>query len=113
MRKFTFFKNCCYLQNLPEVIQDVSKFLNKSISNDDVEKLKVHLSFDNMRQNPCINKEQQFLRNKIVNDPKDAQFLRKGTINEWKSTMSAEIVEMFDKWTEKNTKNSDVGVLFE
>ncbi|XP_065205377.1 luciferin sulfotransferase-like [Planococcus citri] len=99
-------------QNLSEVIQDVSKFLNKSVTVDDLEKLKVHLSFDNMKQNPCINKQEQFLRNKIVNEPKDVQFLRKGEINEWKKTMSPEIVELFDKWIEKNTKNSDVDTLF-
>ena len=66
-----------------------------------------------MKRNPCINKEEQFLRNKIVNEPKDVQFLRKGTINQWKNTMSAEIIEKFDKWIENNTKNSDINNLFE
>ena len=44
-------------KDLPAVIRKVSGFLNKTLSDEDVERLTDHLSFKNMKKNKGCNKE--------------------------------------------------------
>ena len=44
-------------KNLPDVIKKTAKFLNKTLSDEEVLKLAEHLSFENMKKNKSVNKE--------------------------------------------------------
>ena len=44
-------------KDLPAVIRRVSGFLNKTLTDEDVERLTDHLSFKNMKKNKSVNKE--------------------------------------------------------
>ncbi|VVC86577.1 unnamed protein product [Leptidea sinapis] len=67
---FMFYENM--LQDLPAQIREVSKFLNKDISEVEIEKLADHLSFANFKKNKNVNN--------TAGDNNNVQFVRKGNI---------------------------------
>lgn len=88
--------------DLKSVILKVADFLEKTLSEQDVEKLLEHLSFDSMKENPFINV-------KPMNNTKigpDEQFVRKGIVGDHKNQMSSEIIKMFDEWTLANNETN-------
>ncbi|KAK6622471.1 hypothetical protein RUM43_012828 [Polyplax serrata] len=89
-------------------IRKAAEFLNKNLTEEDVQKLADHLSFNKMRQNPAVNLEPllaktagpEFLKNS------ELRFIRKGEIGDHKNFMSDELIERFDKWTAENLEGT-------
>lgn len=73
-----------------------------------MEKLLDHLSFSSMKQNRAVNYEVVIEFNKKYNavDQKGT-FMRRGLIDEWKEIMGFDLLERFEKWEEKNSKEID------
>ncbi|KAL0276597.1 UNVERIFIED_CONTAM: hypothetical protein PYX00_004140 [Menopon gallinae] len=94
-------------------IRKAAQFLNKTLTEEEIQKLAEHLSFNNMRQNPAVNLEPiisrkmgpEFLKNN------DIRFIRKGQVGDYKNYMSEELIKRFDKWTEENLRGT--GLTFE
>ena len=84
--------------NLPAVIRKTAKFLGKSLTDEEVSRLKEHLSFKSMKANKAVNKEDL---------AKNGQFMRKGETGDWKTQLTPAQVERIKKWEEDNLKGSN------
>lgn len=94
------------MQNQTEVIKKTAKFLNKKITEEQIEQLKDHLKFSKMKSNPAVNLEEILpLKNGNKDDP-NIRFLRKGQIGDWKNYMSKDLERRFNEWTERNFKGT-------
>lgn len=95
-------------RDLKSVINLVAEFLEKTLSDVDIEKLIDHLSFDSMKNNKSLNLQDEitFVKNIFKNDTGDLSFIRSGKVGGYKANMSNETMQQFDKWTEDHTKNT-------
>ncbi|XP_065211067.1 luciferin sulfotransferase-like [Planococcus citri] len=95
-------------QDLKSVIYKTADFIEKSIDEEDVEKLLDHLSFSSMKVNRAVNYEPVIEINKkykLIEE--DGSFMRKGEIGEWKETMDSDLCERFEKWEKENLDEID------
>lgn len=89
--------------DLPSVIKLVAQFLNKETSEEQVQLLCKHLSFETMKSNSAVNFEDRVERIKKFNsDIKDGTFMRSGTVGKYKEELSPETVAKFNEWIKKN-----------
>ncbi|XP_059622330.1 luciferin sulfotransferase-like [Phlebotomus argentipes] len=88
----------------PSVIRKTAEFLGKSFTDEQIETLAEHLSFDKMIKNDAVNYRKEVNQyHQICNTKKDDDFnfIRKGQIGTYRQEMSAEMIERFDKWIEE------------
>ncbi|XP_055692434.1 luciferin sulfotransferase-like isoform X2 [Lutzomyia longipalpis] len=92
-------------RDLEGVIRKTCAFLGKDYPAERIEELKEHLSFKSMRENDKI-KIEHFTG--IYQDWQDKsyRFVRKGQVGGYKSEMSTEWIEKFNKWSEKELQGS-------
>ncbi|XP_063704166.1 sulfotransferase 1E1-like [Culicoides brevitarsis] len=83
-------------KDLKSTLLDLCTFFNKSLSNDQIEKLLHHLSFENMKKNPANNYCQLEDELKKVKPGHQFRMIRQGKVNTGKEEMSAEMIEKFD-----------------
>ncbi|KAF2888820.1 hypothetical protein ILUMI_17353 [Ignelater luminosus] len=89
--------------NLPSVIRQVAKFLEKDLTDEQIELLTKHLSFESMKNNPSVNFETYLERLRRSNFVvKDGSFIRTGVVGKYKEELSPEIVKKLDEWIKKN-----------
>ncbi|KAI4491865.1 hypothetical protein M0804_003257 [Polistes exclamans] len=91
-----------------EIIKKTTKFLDKTITNEQIIELSEHLKFSKMAANPAVNLE-QILKQKGAdeNDP-NAKFIRKGKVGDWKNYMSEDLSIKFDNWMKKHLEGTDL-----
>ena len=73
-------------RDLPSVIRRTAAFLNKTLTDEQVDRLTDHLSFKNMKSNKAVNKEEY---------ENDGRFMRKGETGDWRSKLSEEQVRIY------------------
>lgn len=86
--------------DLHGVIRQVAAFLQKPFTEQDIEKLANHVSFDSMKVNPSVNYgtvTQEMQRIHGV-EKKNASFIRKGKVGGWKEEMSPDAIKKMDDW---------------
>lgn len=84
------------------MIKKTAAFLDKILTNDQVEALAQHLSFNSMKSNPAVNYEEHIILNKqmkLINV--DGEFIRSGKVDQWKEEMPGIVIEKFDKMTKE------------
>lgn len=96
-------------RNLSEVIKIVAKFLRKSITDEDIEELCKHLSFDSMKSNESCNYDDLLglLKNVIKNYEKVDEkfsFIRKGKVGSSKEELSEEENKHLDEYAKNCEK---------
>ncbi|KAB7497527.1 Sulfotransferase 1C2 [Armadillidium nasatum] len=91
-------------QNLRGMIKKVAKFLGKELSEEYIDKLENHLSFENMKTNAAVNNESTF---SAIECRKDIRFMRNGKVGDWKCHLNESQVKQINKWIEDNLKDSD------
>lgn len=96
--------------DLPSVIRKTAEFLNKDLSDIQVEKLCEHLSFQNMKTNRAVNLEAILEKSFGTSylEATDLRFIRKGEIGDWKNYMSEDLSNRFDEWAEQHLKGSEL-----
>ncbi|XP_066247875.1 luciferin sulfotransferase-like [Euwallacea similis] len=97
--------------DLPSVIRRTAKFLEKSLTDQECALLRDHLSFESMKNNPSVNYELVMQMNrkfKIIDY--EGKFMRSGVVGGYKEAMDCEMVEEFDRWTMRNTENTDFNI---
>ncbi|KAJ9573813.1 hypothetical protein L9F63_008795 [Diploptera punctata] len=95
-------------KNLPAVIKSVAKFLDRTLSPEQLEQLCDHLSFDSMKNNPAVTMESEMaLFDNSHLGGKVQPFIRKGQVGGWKSEFTPELAQKIDKWTADNLKGKD------
>ncbi|KRT80236.1 hypothetical protein AMK59_6570, partial [Oryctes borbonicus] len=101
-------------RDLPKVIRKVSTFLGRRELNDDeTTRLVEHLSFENMKKNPAVAKNDLLAAvDKCVEKERDAslQFIRAGKVGSYKEELSKEMIRDLDEWIVENTKGTDLKV---
>lgn len=97
------------IKDLPSIIRKVSAFIERPLSEEKISRLAEHLRFDNMKTNNSVNFATltDWLKKNDVIQSGNAVFMRKGQAGSHKEVMSQEILDAFDKWTQKNLKGSD------
>lgn len=81
--------------DLRSVIIKVASFLDKSLTDQQIDDLLQHLDFDCMKNNVAVNYEPFF---------QDSNFkqMRKGIVGDYVNVMSDEIIRKFNEWITKN-----------
>lgn len=117
-------------KDLYKTIQICADFLqiDYKLTINDLNRMYEHLKFDKMKSNPAVNLDpiiknfhknnNNYNKNQNNNDNdndenNDVKFIRKGQIGDWKNHISEELSKKFDKWIEKNTKESDLTFEYE
>ena len=88
-------------KDLKASINKVAMFLGKELSEEQVEKLEIHLSFRKMKENPSVNKDG--LKDMQLMDP-SGSFFRKGEVGDWKNYFTADMSKRMDAAIEKYLK---------
>lgn len=86
-------------KDLRSVINKVANFLEKSLTDEQLDKMLKHLTFESMRENSSCNYE--FGLGTFFHSGK---FMRKGIVGDYKNLMSDELVQQFEEWISKNDK---------
>jgi len=116
-------ENVCFItyeemkKDLTSVIRRVSSFLGKPVPENKISSLVDHLSFDKMKSNKAVNKEElvKASQKEIKDDNKTdaAVFMRKGEVGDWKNHLTPELEKKFQKWENKWLKDSDLKFKYE
>uniref|UniRef100_G1Q4E1 Sulfotransferase n=1 Tax=Myotis lucifugus TaxID=59463 RepID=G1Q4E1_MYOLU len=93
-----------FFQDLRSSVLKISRFLEKELSEEDVEAIVKQATFQNMKSDPKANYD-EILKHEIGKRTDEGHFLRKGTVGDWKHHFTVEQNERFDKIFEKNMKN--------
>ncbi|CAG9801241.1 unnamed protein product [Chironomus riparius] len=97
---FLFFEDM--KRNLDQEVKKAMKFLNKNYSQEEVDKLCKHLSFDSIKDNKMINKKEEIRMLKESAgekfDPNEFSFVRKGQVGGYKKELSAGENEILDDY---------------
>lgn len=95
-------------QNLSAVIQKVAAFLDKTLTEEDVKLLEKHLSFESMKKNNSVNKQEiaEWYQKQGRNVP-EWNFLRAGVVGTYKTELSSYIISEFDEWMKESTAGTD------
>ncbi|XP_052785361.1 uncharacterized protein LOC128220901 [Mya arenaria] len=76
-------------------VRKIAAFLNKKLSDDDVDRICKHCHVDRMRTDDKVN--MSYWRNiKQINDDADGGFINKGKAGVWKDLLTPDIVEKID-----------------
>lgn len=90
--------------DLRSSVLKISHFLEKELSEEDVEAVVKQATFKNMKSDPNANYD-DVLRNVIGTRRNDGHFLRKGVIGDWKNYLTVEQSERFDRIFQRKMKD--------
>ncbi|GAB6026532.1 hypothetical protein CHUAL_012954 [Chamberlinius hualienensis] len=92
-------------KDLKSSIQTIAKFLEKTLTEEEIERISNHCSFKKMSSNSKANYS-HWKENGMVS--KDQNFMRKGEIGDWKNHFDENANKIMDDWIEMHFGNSDV-----
>ncbi|KAG5326364.1 ST1C4 Sulfotransferase, partial [Acromyrmex heyeri] len=85
-------------------IKEVAKFLDKTYTDEEINKVTNHLNIKNFRNNPMVN----FSELNACGIIKDHCFIRKGGSGNWQDIFTPELDAKIEKWIEENLKDTDL-----
>lgn len=87
--------------NLEGTLKSLAGFLEKELSEDDLNKLCEHLDFQSMKTNPLVNVDEliRFRKKQYGLEESEFTFIRKGKIGSHKEEMPEDFVEKFNRKT--------------
>ncbi|XP_068899486.1 luciferin sulfotransferase-like [Tenebrio molitor] len=91
--------------DLGGVIRRVSQFLEKPMTDEQIEVLIHHLTFETMTKNPAVN--YTALHEPLRKVRPEGRFIRKGRIGDHKTIMSLDMQKKFDEWIESSLQDTD------
>lgn len=96
------------LQNMEKVLQDLCKFLNKSLTPHETETLLTHLEFRNMKVNPAVNGEEVQPIVEAFHPGTTYTFMRRGGVDSFVEEMPPKYIWRIDEITKKRFKDLDL-----
>jgi len=96
-------------KDLKSNVLKITKFLDKSFSDDQVNQIVEYTTFDSMKKNPMANYSHGGAAVKMPGSKID--FLRKGKSGDWQNYFTPELIAKVDAYVEKHFKGS--GIKFE
>lgn len=106
-------------KDLKSSLQRVSAFFNKSYTDEQLNALAQHLSFDTMKNNSSVNFREwvEFLLEKTNRTDKlsdqDYLFIRRGEVDGWRRELDPELMKELDEWTKRKVEDPNHMKLFE
>lgn len=94
--------------DLSRALKQLCLFLNKFLSDEQLETLTEHLRFDNMKKNKSVNGEQLQPLVEANNPGSEYTFLRRGEIGSFKDEMPAKFVFKFNEVTRDRFKGLEL-----
>ncbi|XP_020281656.1 sulfotransferase family cytosolic 1B member 1 [Pseudomyrmex gracilis] len=88
------------------VIKKVAKFLDKTVTDEQIVGLREHLKFSKMVANPSVNLELVLRNINPEENHTDLKFIRKGKVGDWTNYMSKDLAQRFDEWTQKHVNGT-------
>lgn len=92
-------------KDLRSEIRKIAKFLNKTLTDEQVEKLVDHVKIDKFAKNESVNMAME-VKAGLANA--GHTFIRKGETGDWKNHFSPELNRRIDEWIEKNLAGTDL-----
>ncbi|GFQ88926.1 sulfotransferase 1E1 [Trichonephila clavata] len=89
-------------KDIQGTIKKVATFLDRDVSDEEINDIVDHCSFHNMAQNPNVN--YQHWDDLGIRKIHEAKFMRKGEIGDWKNYFTSEMCQSMDLWIEDNLK---------
>lgn len=96
-------------RDLATTIRKCADFIGctKELCDLDIEKMLQHLNFKNMQKNPAVNLSTVL----PSSDAKNAKFIRRGEVGDWKNYFTPELSAKFDRVIEEKTRGT--GLVFD
>jgi len=111
-------ENVCFItyeemkNDLASVIRKVSTFLTRPVAEEKIPSLVDHLSFDKMKQNKSVNKQEFVEASQVnlddANKKENLAFMRKGQVGDWENHFTPDLQKKFEEWERKWLKDSDL-----
>lgn len=97
-------------ENIRGTVTELVSFLEKSLTDSQLEHLLEHLNFKNMKNNPLVNMDEMVTANKKMYglEQSEFSFIRKGKVGSYKEEMSEEFVKLFDNKTNQQFQEFDI-----
>lgn len=84
--------------DLESIIHKITKFLGKTVTDEQMKALLQHVHIDTMRENKYVNKDDYFQHIQSITGNKfDGKFINKGQVGTFKEAMTPETIEKYDK----------------
>lgn len=93
-------------KNFPETICKVAKFLGKTLTIEQIDKLATYLNIENFKNNPAVNGKE--LKEVKVLNSGEAGFVRNGKIGSWQKEFTPELIAEADQWMADNLQDTDL-----
>jgi hypothetical protein len=93
------------------MIELMADFVGHSLSNEKVQEIAKHCSFDEMKANTMVNRE--VLPISDLFDMSQSKFMRKGIIGDWKNYFTPQQSELFDKIYEEKMQGLGLTLSFD
>lgn len=87
-------------QNLHEQVQQIIKFIDIELSEEQIQRVIDHCSFNSMKANKMTNRDIGWLFDQNV-----SKFMRKGEVGDWKNYFTLAQSELFDTLYEKEMQS--------
>ncbi|KAM8711743.1 hypothetical protein ACLKA7_012280 [Drosophila subpalustris] len=96
-------------RNLRGVVDDLCKFLNKSLTDQQIERLLKHLSFEEMKKNPTTNHHWELTQMLHANSGKEVHnFIRSGKVGGYKEELTPDQIEKADLFISQRLQENQV-----
>ena len=92
--------------DLDDVLRRLCSFLEVSITDEEMKRLKEAVDIESFRKNPAVNKEQE------VPAQGGKTFIRKGIVGDWQDHFDEETNEEWDEWIHERLSGSDMPMTF-
>ncbi|XP_063708275.1 sulfotransferase 1B1-like [Culicoides brevitarsis] len=96
------------LTNMEKILQDLGKFLNKSLTPNETEKLLHHLAFETMKSNPAVNGAELKPIVEAFHPGTNYTFMRRGGVDSFVEEMPPKYIWRIDEITKKRFKDLDL-----
>jgi len=100
-------------KDLPAVIRRVANFLEKKLSDEEATELAEHLSFNNMKMNAAVNKEDVLETMRKMTGALEGRFMRKGETGDWRNHLTEEQLQRIICWEKENLEGSDLEFVYD
>ncbi|XP_047625101.1 amine sulfotransferase-like [Phacochoerus africanus] len=90
--------------DLQSSVLKISSFLEKELSEEDLDAVVKQAAFENMKLDPQANYD-HIIKLKMKPRTKDGHFLRKGTVGDWRNRLTVAQNERFDRIFQKKMKD--------
>ena len=105
------FPSLIFLQDLLAMTRLIAEFIGVNLSEELIRKIVDHCSFNQMKDNPSVNRTEIPLKDLFSNTQK--KFMRKGVIGDWKNHFTPEQSAAFDKCYQDKMKHVQLTIAFD